>query len=161
MGRAIAAAACAVVMMAAAAAAATGEFSAGNWKGGAFFKDDRFTHCAMLQTYINGWRLLFSTDRTGEISFGLYHLDHVDMIWRSNAEVLLLDDTPVLRRGFTTANRHLVTTKFPASSEWIARLRKGDKLKINTGKHTPSFSLADINEALTALMACQAKYKTT
>lgn len=144
-------------------ASATGDFAAGNWKGAAFFKDQRFTHCAMLQTYISGWRVLFSVDQTGEISLGLFH-NQLDVVWSQilgqKSEVLLqVDDTAVERRAFTAISAHQVVTKFPPNAEWLRRLRKGDKLKINTGKRLPQFSLADIDSAPSALLACQAKYK--
>ena len=40
----------------------------------------------------------------------------------------------------------------------IARLRKGKHLKVNVGKRVPNFSLEGMDEAMTALFACAAKY---
>jgi hypothetical protein len=51
----------------------------------------------------------------------------------------------------------LVVTKFPAGSDWIKRLRKGKKLRVNVGKRLPNFDLAGLDDALAALLACAAK----
>lgn len=139
-------------------AAATGEFTSGRWTGQAFVDGGKFTHCAMLAPYVNRWKLLFSIDRNGDIGLGLQN-ENVEMYPWSKAQIWLqVDNEPVITPVFKTARMTLVVTKFPANSDWIKRLRKGKKLKVNVGKRVPNFDLAGIDEALGALFACAAKY---
>ena len=108
----------------AAPAAATGEFTSGRWTGAAFFERERFTHCAMLAPYVSRWKLLFSVDRAGEVSLGLFG-EKVEMFPGFSASIWMqIDNDPV-----------------------------------NVGTRVPNFSLDGIDEALTALLACAAKYR--
>jgi hypothetical protein len=137
-------------------AAATGEFSSGNWKGAAFFEGARFTHCAMVAPYINGWRLLFSVDRAGAVSLGLNH-PKVEMFPGTTASIWIqVDNDPVVIRAFTAVRAQLVVTRFAANADWFVRLRKGKHLKVNAGKRLPNFNLAGVDEALNLLFACVA-----
>ena len=139
-------------------AAATGEFTSGRWTGQAFLDGGKFTHCAMLAPYVSRWKLLFSIDRNGDIGLGLQN-ENVEMYPWSKAQIWMqIDNEPVITPVFKTARMTLVVTKFPANSDWIKRLRKGKKLKVNVGKRVPNFDLAGIDEALSALSACAAKY---
>lgn len=141
-------------------AAATGEFSSGNWKGAAFHEGGKFTHCAMLAPYISGWRLLFSIDRAGEVSLGL-HNNKVEMFPGQKAAIWIqVDNDPVVIRAFKAVRTQLVVTTFPANADWFQRLRKGKQLKVNVGKRLPRFSLAGVDEALTALFACADKNRS-
>jgi len=140
-------------------AAASGEFTSGRWNGAAFFERERFTHCAMLAPYVSRWKLLFSVDRAGEVSLGLYS-EKVEMFPGLNASIWMqIDDDPTVIRAFKAVRMQLVVTKFPADADWIKRLRKGKHLKVNVGTRVPNFSLDGIDEALTALFACAAKYR--
>ena len=139
-------------------ARATGEFTSGRWTGQAFLDGGKFTHCAMLAPYVSRWKLLFSIDRNGDIGLGLQN-ENVEMYPWSKAQIWMqIDNEPVITPVFKTARMTLVVTKFPANSDWIKRLRKGKKLKVNVGKRVPNFDLAGIDEALGALFACAAKY---
>jgi len=77
-----------------------------------------------------------------------------------NASIWMqIDDDPTVIRAFKAVRMQLVVTKFPADADWIKRLRKGKHLKVNVGTRVPNFSLDGIDEALTALFACAAKYR--
>jgi hypothetical protein len=135
-------------------AAATGEFSSGRWRGQAFVEGGKFTHCAMLSPYLSRWKLLFSIDRNGDIGLGLQN-ESVEMFpWQKARIWMQVDNEPVVTPAFKAVRTTLVVTKFPAESNWIKQLRKGKKLKVNVGKRVPSFDLAGLDEALTALFAC-------
>lgn len=139
-------------------AAAMGEFSSGRWTGQAFADGGKFTHCAMLAPYVSRWKLLFSIDRNGDIGLGLQN-ENVEMYPWSKASIWMqIDNDPVITPVFKTARSTLVVAKFPGNSDWIKRLRKGKRLKVNVGKRVPNFDLAGLDEALTALFACAAKY---
>jgi len=141
-------------------AAAAGEFSSGRWIGQAVFEGARFTHCAMLAPYVSRWKLVFSVDRNGDIGFGLQS-EIVQMYpWQKAQIWMQIDNEPVVTPVFKTASMTFVVTKFPADSDWIKRLRKGKKLKVNVGKRVPNFDLAGIDEAFTALYACVRKNRT-
>jgi hypothetical protein len=141
-------------------AAATGEFSSGRWAGQALFEGARFTHCAMLAPYVSRWKLVFSVDRNGEVGLGLQS-EIVQMYpWQKARIWMQIDNEPVVTPVFRTASMTFVVTKFPADSDWIKRLRKGKKLKVNVGKRVPNFDLAGLDEAFTALYACARKNGT-
>jgi hypothetical protein len=140
-------------------AVASGEFSSGRWTGQAFVDGGKFTHCAMLAPYVNRWKLLFSIDRNGDVGLGLQG-ENVEMFpWQKAQIWLQVDNDPVITPVFKTARSSLVVTKFSGDSDWIKRLRKGKKLKVNVGKRVPNFDLAGLDEALTALLACAAKHR--
>jgi hypothetical protein len=139
-------------------AAATGEFSSGRWTGQAFLDGGKFTHCAMLAPYVSRWKLLFSVDRNGDIGLGLQS-EIVEMYPWEKAQIWMqVDNEPVIMPVFKTFRSSLVVAKFSGNSDWIKRLRKGNKLKVNVGKRVPNFDLEGLDQAFTALLACAAKY---
>jgi hypothetical protein len=141
-------------------AAAAGEFSSGRWTGQAFAEGGKFTHCAMIAPYVSRWNLVFSLDPSGVIGLGLHSEDVWMYPWEKAKIWIQVDNDPVIIPVFKTAHRSLVVTKFRADSEWIKRLRKGKKLKVNVGKRVPNFDLAGLDEAFTALFACAQKNRT-
>jgi hypothetical protein len=147
-----------LTLAAVAPAAATGEFTSGRWTGQAFVDGGKFMHCAMLAPYVSRWKLLFSIDRNGDIGLGLQN-ENVEMYPWNKAQIWMqVDNEAVITPVFKTARTTLVVTKFAANSDWIKRLRKGKKLKVNVGKRVPNFDLAGLDEALGALQACAAKH---
>jgi hypothetical protein len=141
-------------------AAASGEFSSGRWTGQAFVEGGKFTHCAMLAPYVSRWQLLFSVDRNGDIGLG-FQSQNVQMYpWQTAQIYMQIDNEPVITPVFKPAGMTLVVAKFRADSDWIKRLRKGKKLKVNVGKRVPNFDLAGLDEAFTALFACAQKNRT-
>jgi len=141
-------------------AAAIGEFSSGRWTGQAFLEGGKFTHCAMLASYVSRWKLLFSIDRNGDVGVG-FQSESVEMFpWQKAQIWMQVDNDPVITPVFKTARSSLVVTKFAGDSDWIKRLRKGKKLKVNVGKRVPNFDLAGLDEALTALFDCAKKNRT-
>jgi hypothetical protein len=141
-------------------AAAIGEFSSGRWTGQAFLDGGRFTHCAMLAPYVSRWKLLFSVDRNGDIGVGFQNQDVGMYPWERASIWMQIDNEPVITPVFKPAGMTLVVAKFAAGSDWIKRLRKGKKLKVNVGKRVPNFDLAGLDEAFTALFACAQKNRT-
>ena len=138
---------------------AIGEFSSGNWKGAAFFKGSRFTHCAMSADYDAGWRMIFTMERDGDIVLGL-HNPRLDIKRGSQAPVLMqIDDSPIITRQFVAINPTLLGTSFTSNVEWFQRLRKGLGLKIKFGERVQNFSLRGTNEAMVVLFACVAKFR--
>ena len=159
-GRASALLALLLTLAGIAPAAAIGEFSSGRWTGQAFVEGGKFTHCAMLAPYVSRWKLLFSVDRNGDIGLGLQS-EVVEMYpWQKAQIWMQIDNEPVVTPVFRTASMTFVVTKFPAGSDWIKRLRKGKKLKVNVGKRVPNFDLAGLDEAFTALFACAQRNRT-
>jgi hypothetical protein len=160
MGRILAAgAAAALTWMTASPAAAVGDFWSGNWKGAAFFKDSRFSHCAMSADYSAGWRMFFTIERDGDVILGL-HNSGLDIKRGSRSPVLMqIDDSPVITREFVAINPSLIGTTFTSNVEWFQRLRKGLRLKIKFGERVQNFSLKGTHEAMFALFACAAKFR--
>lgn len=139
-------------------AAATGDFTLGRWIGQAFFESDRFTHCAMHADYVSRWKLLFSINRTGDVNVG-FASEYVNMYpWQSASLWLQLDNDPVLIRDFKPIKPQLLVAVFPRESNWIKKLRRAKRLKVNVGKRVPNFDLAGFDVAMTALVACVARY---
>jgi hypothetical protein len=138
-------------------AAAIGEFSSGRWAGQAFVESGKFTHCAMLAAYVNRWKLLFSIDRNGDVGVGFQNRDVGMYPWEKASIWMQIDNEPVITPVFKPAGMTLVVAKFRADSDWIKRLRKGKKLKVNVGKRVPNFDLAGLDEAFAALFACAQK----
>jgi hypothetical protein len=139
-------------------AAAAGEFMSGRWSGQAFFESERFTHCAMFSDYVSRWKLLFSVNRSGEVNLGLAS-EYVEMYpWQKASIWMQLDNDPVLIRDFKAVRTQMLVTTFGARSDWIKNLRKAKKLKVNVGKRVPNFDLAGIDDALSQLFACVARY---
>jgi hypothetical protein len=140
-------------------AEAIGEFSSGNWKGAAFFKGSRFTHCAMTAEYAAGWRMIFTMERDGDVVLGLYN-PRLDIKRGSQAAVLMqIDDSPVITRQFIAISPSLIGTTFTSNVEWFQRLRKGLGLKIKFGERVQNFSLRGTNDAMVVLFACTAKFR--
>lgn len=142
-----------------ASARAEGDFSSGRWTGQAFKDGGRFTHCAMLAPYVSRWVLLFSVDRDGNVGLGLQS-NEVEMYPWEKAQIWMqVDNEPVITPTFKTARKSLVLAKFDGNSDWIKRLRKGKKLKVNIGKRVPNFDLEGLDAAFTALLSCAAKHR--
>ena len=149
----------ALTMASAAPANATGDFSSGRWTGQAFVDGGRFTHCAMLAPYVSRWTLLLSVDRNGDIGLGLQNADVEMYPWEKAKIWMQVDNEAVITPVFKTARKSLVLTKFDGNSDWIKRLRKGKKLKVNVGKRVPNFDLEGLDAAFTALLACAARHR--
>jgi hypothetical protein len=147
----------ALMMAGATPAVAEGEFSSGRWTGQAFADGGKFTHCAMLAPYVSRWVLLFSVDRDGNIGLGLQNADVEMYPWEKAQIWIQVDNEPVITPVFKTARKSLVLTKFDGNSDWIKRLRKGKKLKVNVGKRVPNFDLDGLDAAFTALLACASR----
>jgi hypothetical protein len=138
-------------------------FTAGQWKGYAYFKDGTFLRCAMWAPYMNGWDLFFAIDQAGYFSVLLRNakLDLLtDMIFRNRIGARMqIDDTPVVIRPFTAISTDMLETKFATNLDWVARLPTGRVLRVNTGSRTARFPLTDLKEALPQLRACTAKHR--
>jgi hypothetical protein len=148
-----------LTLMFAGPAAAIGEFASGNWKGAAFFKGSRFTHCAMSAEYNSGWRMIFTIERDGDVVLGLYN-PRLDIKRGSKASVLMqIDESPVITRQFVAINPTLIGTTFTSQVDWFQRLRRGLGLKIKFGERVQTFSLKGTNDALVVLFACVAKFR--
>ena len=144
--------------LSAAAAEDTGGFVSGRWSGQAFFDSGRFTHCAMFSDYVSRWKLLFSIDRMGELNLGLSNEQVSVYPWETPGIWMQVDNDPVLVRAFKAVKPQLVVATFAGNSDWIKKLRKGKKLKVNVGKRVPNFDLGGIDAAMTELFSCAAKY---
>jgi hypothetical protein len=144
-------------------AAAVGEFTSGQWKGAAYFKDGKFFRCAIYAPYINRWDLFFSVDDAGYFSVLLRNekLELLgDMIFGNKIGIRLqIDDTPVVIRPFTAISPNLLETKFASNLDWVQRLPTGKVLRINAGSRVWRFPLTDLKGALPLLHACAAKHK--
>ena len=151
----------AIALMGVRPAAAAGEFTSGRWNGAAFIEGGAFTHCAMIAPYVSRWNLLFSVDRNGDFGLGLQSQEIELFPWQKTTIWMQIDNEPVITPAFKSPGPTMLLTKFPANSEWIARLRKGKKLKVNVGKRVPNFDLEGLGEAFTALVACAARYRGT
>jgi hypothetical protein len=140
-------------------AAAEDSFVSGRWNGQAFFDSGRFTHCGMYADYVSRWKLLFSIDRMGDVNLGFSREDLMMYPWESASIWMQIDNDPVLIRSFKTVKPQLVVTTFASGSDWIKKLRKGKKLKVNVGKRVPNFDLAGFDAAMTQLFSCAAKHR--
>lgn len=145
-------------------ALAVGDFTVGQWKGAAYFKDGKLFRCAMYAHYINRWDLFFSIDGAGYFSI-LLRNQQLDlfgqMIFGTKMGLRLqIDDTPVIIRPFTAITQTLVETKFATNLDWVERLRSGKVLRINNGSRILRFPLTDLEEALPQLRACAAKHRS-
>jgi hypothetical protein len=129
-------------------ASAVGEFSSGNWRGGAFYNGGNFSHCAMFAPYVTGWKLLFSINREGYVDLGLEHADLNLTVGNTADFRMQIDSSPVITRTFKVLDRTLIATTFTGSVDWFQRLRKGRNLRIWIGDSTESFSLQGTNNAL-------------
>ena len=144
-------------------ACAAGEFSSGNWRGGAVFEGTKFVQCNMWAPYINNWDLMFAMTQSGDFRLGLRN-QKLDMTWskvfgEKLAARMQIDDNPVIIKAFTAASATVVSTSI-ASLDWGKALRAGKVLRVHTGSRVRRFPLVGIDPALTLLSACAAKYRS-
>lgn len=143
--------------------AAKEPFEVGQWKGAAYFKDNKLVRCAMGAPYINRWDLFFAIDDAGYFSVILKsaRLDLLaDLIVPTKRDVRMqIDESPVIIRPFTAMSTTMAETKFATNLDWVQRLSTGKVLRINPGSRTYRFPLHDLKEALPKLRDCAAKHR--
>ena len=159
---AVAAVAAVLFSATASPAAAPGEFTSGNWRGGAVFQGTKFVQCNMWAPYINNWDLMFAMTASGDFRLGLRN-QKLDLTWSSIFGEKLgvrmqIDDNPVIIKAFTATSATVASTSI-ANLDWGKALRAGKVLRVHTGSRVRRFPLGGIDPALTALSACAAKYR--
>jgi hypothetical protein len=129
-------------------------FTAGGWRGGAFFKSAQFSHCAIVSDQ-GRWKFLFSIDRQNRVNFGLGQKALNFTKGEKLQGVLQIGDAPAATRTFVAARTKLAGTPI-TSPEEIKRLQQRGRGKIKLGDFALEFELPG-PDAFAKLSACVAK----
>ncbi len=129
-------------------------FSSGNWRGAAYYKKGRFTHCAMSVKYKNGSKLIIGLERTKAMSIGVTHPQ-----WRMSKGQRMgvrfsVDGKPGLSATAKVLSPSHYAAFFKSNSEFFQMIRSGNTLAILFGNSSQKFSLAGMYDALRRLLKC-------
>ncbi len=129
-------------------------FSSGNWRGAAYYKKGRFTHCAMSVKYKNGSKLIIGLERTKAMSIGVTHPQ-----WRMTKGQKMgvrfsVDGKPGLSATAKVLSANHYAAFFKSNSEFFQMIRSGNTLAILFGNSAQKFSLAGMYDALRTLLKC-------
>lgn len=129
-------------------------FKIGNWSGGAFARDGRFTHCAASASYGSGITMLFSINRNYQWNIGFASRD-----WRLTPGTtydlaFAIDDRePIYARGEAINASHAVV-QLAGSVALFDRFRRGHMLKVTGGNQVLTFNLDGSSAMLAHLFSC-------
>lgn len=135
---------------------AMGEFSAGPWKGMAFFNNAEFAHCGMVG-HGGPAALMFTLTPAGELKLGLQHGGMRYTSGKTFTGSIEINGGPANPRTFTAVKRNVLVAPIGPLSEAMAALKQAQKLRLNAGGITQNFEVASLSDALTKLAACVKK----
>jgi len=118
-----------------------------------------FTHCAMASTYKSGITLMFSLNKSGQWSMGLFNNNwNLTKGKKYNFDLRL--DRAHGENWFGYANSpQLIEIPLPNSESLFEKFRRSEVLTINAANGTFSFILTNSNEALESMAVCADRHK--
>jgi hypothetical protein len=133
-------------------------FKVGNWNGGAFARDGRFTHCAASASYGSGITMLFGIDRRYQWNIGFLNRD-----WRltpgSQYDLAFSIDggDPIFVRAEAINPTHAVI-QLADSVNLFNRFRRGHVLRVASTNNVFTFNLEGTSALLAQLYGCVQQY---
>jgi hypothetical protein len=136
-------------------AAAHGQIASGPWRGEAFFKDARFTHCAMRANQ-GQWKVAFSMNASGAVNLGLHHNRLKYTKGTRLAGSLQIDADAPATYQFVAVSSGMVGARL-GGVEAVEKFSRGSRLSLRMGEVTGQFSLSGAKGAFAQLTVCVAK----
>lgn len=129
-------------------------FQSGAWRGGAYFSQGRFSHCAMQARYRSGIILLFSITRSYKFLLG-FARPGWNLRPNGRYRMRYAIDRYVLFDGIARVSPpNMIVATIPATRRIFDRFRRGRVFYVINDQGTNRFSLAGTNRALTRLLRC-------
>jgi hypothetical protein len=129
-------------------------FVSGNWRGGAFETNKRFTHCAIYTRYLSGITMFFAVSDNWTWRAMWHHEGWRLTPGQSVTITLWIDSFPPRQLTAQAANPQLARTELPATSELFNQFRRGYLLTVVAEGQQYQFKLDGTNAALTQLSNC-------
>ena len=153
-------AAAAILVSAASAFPASAEmlpgtgFVLGNWRGGAYETDKKFTHCAMAARYVSGITMFFSVSDNWTWRAMWHHQS-----WRLTPGQTVpityqIDSYPPRRLTAEAMDAQLARAELPATGDVFDQFRRGYLLTVFAEGQQYQFKLDGTHAALTQLGNC-------
>ena len=129
-------------------------FKSGNWRGAAYYKNGRFTHCAMSASYKSGSKLIIGLERTKAMSIGVTHPQ-----WRMTKGQRMgvnfsVDGRPGLSAMAKVISPTHYAAFFKSNREFFGMIRTGKTLAISFGGAAQKFKLDGMYGASRELLKC-------
>jgi hypothetical protein len=129
-------------------------FKSGNWKGAAYYKKGRFTHCAMSARYKSGSKLIIGLERNKAMSIGVTHPQ-----WRMTKGQRMgvnfsVDGQPGLSAMAKVISPTHYAAFFKSNRAFFEMIRTGKTLAISFGGASQKFKLDGMYGALRELLKC-------
>jgi hypothetical protein len=134
-------------------------FQFGNWKGSPYYKNNRFTHCAMSASYRNGSKLIFGIERNAVMSIGIFNPSWRLSKGRRIDVTYYVDGVRAVSAPARVLRSQQVASFFKGTSRVFSMMRHGQSLALSTASGTMRFSLQGTNGALTRLLNCAVRAK--
>jgi len=126
----------------------------GNWSGGAFAKNDSFTHCSISGRYRSGISMYFSVGKAWNWVIG-WSSDDWDLRGRSAVAITYWIDGYARRRTEAAVmDKNFAVAVLPDSSAVFDEFRKGYVLTVEAEGRQYKFNLEGTYVALTKLINC-------
>lgn len=133
-------------------------FTVGNWAGGAYARDGRFTHCASVSRYASGTIMMFSINR--QYQWGVAFMNR-DWRLRRDAEfnvALSVDGAPAISAPGHASHADQINVPLANSADLFERFRRGHALRVSVGDRVFSFNLEGTSAMLARLHDCVRRY---
>jgi hypothetical protein len=129
-------------------------FRIGNWQGGAYASNGRFTFCAAWATYNSGNSVRFAIDR--QYRWGM---DLANRAWQLRPGgvyelAFSIDGADPIRITAKAANSTELSFQLADSTELFNRFRRGNQLRVASTHSALTFNLADTSAMLARLHDC-------
>ena len=134
-------------------------FQFGNWKGSPYYKNNRFTHCAMSAPYRNGSKLIFGIERNAVMSIGIYNPSWRLTGGRRIDVTYYVDGVRAVSAAARVLRPQQVASFFKGNSRVFSMIRRGQSLAVSTASGTMRFSLQGTSGALIRLLNCAVRAK--
>ncbi len=129
-------------------------FKSGNWKGAAYYKKDKFTHCAMSARYKSGSKLIIGLERSKAMSIGVTHPQWRMTKGRRMGVNFSVDGRPGLSALAKVISPTHYAAFFKSNREFFEMIRNGKTLAISFGGASQKFKLDGMYGALRELLRC-------
>ena len=144
------------VALAVGPAAGAGEFSAGPWRGMAFFENAEFVNCGMVGR--GGLAtLMFTLTAAGELKLGVHQSGMRYTPGNTFPGSLSINGGPANARTFIAGKRNVLVAAMGPLNEAKAALSQAQKLRLRVADLAQDFEIESLSDALGKLAVCVQK----
>lgn len=133
----------------------------GNWAGGAYDANGKFSHCVVQSGYRSGITMYFSVSSNSSWRVGWSYPSWQLTVGQKVPVSVSVDGAANYQLQAVAASNVLVTAELPETADVFNQFRRGMRLNVNALGNNYTFNLDGTFAALTEIVNCANRYAGT